>query len=88
MPGNFEIVPNVKSEIVLASGVETWMQAIRSEWKERRLIQRVQTLLPTDPSSACQRILNARPSTQNRSPRIGHSAGGRLSVSIAFRRQV
>ena len=59
MPGDFEIVPNVKSEIVLASGVETWMQAIRSEWKERRLIQRVQTLLPTDPSSACQRILNA-----------------------------
>lgn len=35
------------------------MQAIRAEWKERRLIQRVQSLLPTDPSSACQRILNA-----------------------------
>jgi len=59
MPGNFEIVPNVKSEIGLAVGVETWMQAIRSEWKERRLIQRVQKLLATDPSSACQRILNA-----------------------------
>jgi len=59
MSENLEIVPNVKSEIVLASGVETWMQAIRTEWKERRLIQRVQNLLPTDPSSACQRILNA-----------------------------
>jgi hypothetical protein len=60
MVRDFEIVPkNVKSEIILASGVETWMQAIRSEWKARRLIQRVQKLLPTDPSSACQRILNA-----------------------------
>jgi hypothetical protein len=35
------------------------MQTIRPEWRERRLIQRVRNLLPTDPSSACQRILNA-----------------------------
>ena len=35
------------------------MKAIRTEGKERRLIQRVLNLLPTDPSSACQRILNA-----------------------------
>lgn len=59
MPDDSAIVQNAKSEIVLASGVEAWMQAIRPEWKERRLIQRVQNLLPTDPSSACQRILNA-----------------------------
>jgi hypothetical protein len=39
--------------------VETWMKAIRTEGKERRLIQCVLNLLPTDPSSACQRILNA-----------------------------
>lgn len=59
MADELQIVPPVKSEIALASGVEAWMQAIRPEWKERRLIQRVQNLLPTDPSSACQRILNA-----------------------------
>jgi hypothetical protein len=56
-----QIVNNqaVKSEIILASGVEQLMISIRPEWKEKRLIQRVQNLLPTDPSSACQRILNA-----------------------------
>jgi hypothetical protein len=59
MADELQIVPPLKSEIALASGVEAWMQAIRPEWKERRLIQRVQNLLPTDPSSACQRILNA-----------------------------
>jgi hypothetical protein len=53
------IVLTVKAEMVLASGVEHIMASIRTEWKEKRLIQRVRTLLPSDPSSACQRILNA-----------------------------
>ena len=32
---------------------------IRPYWREKRLIQRVEAILKTDPSSACQRILNA-----------------------------
>src|SRR5947209_20360233 len=35
------------------------MVRIRPEWKAKSLIERVQRLLPTDPSSACQRLLNA-----------------------------
>lgn len=59
MSDNLEIVLSAKSEIVLASGVAQLMKAIRTEWKEKRLIQRVEALLPTDPSSACQRVFNA-----------------------------
>lgn len=32
---------------------------IRPEWQSKRLVQRVAALLPVDPSSACQRLLNA-----------------------------
>jgi hypothetical protein len=35
------------------------MTRIRPEWQAKSLIERVQRLLPTDPSSACQRLLNA-----------------------------
>ncbi len=32
---------------------------IRPEWQAKRLVQRVVALIPVDPSSACQRLLNA-----------------------------
>jgi hypothetical protein len=35
------------------------LAAIRPEWQAKRLVQRVRALLPVDPSSACQRLLNA-----------------------------
>src|SRR5581483_10415552 len=35
------------------------MDRIRPEWQAKSLIERVQRLLHTDPSSACQRLLNA-----------------------------
>jgi hypothetical protein len=35
------------------------MTRVRPEWQAKSLIERVQRLLPTDPSSACQRLLNA-----------------------------
>jgi hypothetical protein len=35
------------------------LQAIRPEWQAKRLVQRVVALTPVDPSSACQRLLNA-----------------------------
>lgn len=52
-----EINPN--SELVEAAGVSAWMQRIRPHWKSKQLVQRVERLLSTDPSSACQRIFNA-----------------------------
>lgn len=35
------------------------LTAIRPEWQTKRLVQRVVALIPVDPSSACQRLLNA-----------------------------
>ncbi len=39
--------------------VQGLLSRIRPEWKVKRLIERVQNLLVSDPSSACQRLLNA-----------------------------
>ena len=46
-------------EIIVSSGVTNTLDRIRPEWKSKRLIERVERLLPVDPSSACQRIFNA-----------------------------
>lgn len=54
------LVPtNVKAEIVRASGADQLLARIRPEWQGKNLIDRVRRLLPVDPSSACQRLLNA-----------------------------
>jgi len=53
------VVIDPNSELVEASGVATWMTRIRPHWKGKKLVQRVDRLLTTDPSSACQRIFNA-----------------------------
>src|SRR5690606_12650994 len=50
---------NPNTELVEAAGVTAWMQRIRPHWKGKQLVQRVERLLNTDPSSACQRIFNA-----------------------------
>lgn len=45
--------------MVIASGVDTLLAQIRPEWQAKSLIKRVMDLLVVDPSSACQRLLNA-----------------------------
>ncbi len=59
MAKNDLIVINPNTELVEAAGVSAWMQRIRPHWKGKQLVQRVERLLSTDPSSACQRIFNA-----------------------------
>lgn len=55
----------MEDEIVIAvkdnnlPSLKNLMNSIRTEWKGKNLIQRVEKLLPIDPSSACQKILNA-----------------------------
>lgn len=41
------------------SSAERYLARIRPEWQATPLVQRVARLLPVDPSSACQRLLNA-----------------------------
>jgi hypothetical protein len=53
-----DLVP-IATEIVEVPDVPALLRAIRPAWQARDLIQRVQRLLPVDPSSACQRIFNA-----------------------------
>ena len=50
---------DARAEIVKASGVYQFLQQIRPSWQAKNLISRVVRLLPVDPSSACQRLLNA-----------------------------
>ncbi|UYO42588.1 hypothetical protein KQX63_14355 [Rhodopseudomonas palustris] len=55
-----EIIPATTSaKMVLASGVDDLLSQIRPAWQAKSLIRRVKDLLPVDPSSACQRLLNA-----------------------------
>jgi len=46
-------------EMVIAAGVDKLLSKIRAEWQAKALIERVKQILPVDPSSACQRLLNA-----------------------------
>jgi hypothetical protein len=59
MSKNELIVINPNTELVEASGVAALMHNIRPHWKGKQLVQRVEKLLTTDPSSACQRLFNA-----------------------------
>jgi len=53
------IVPHANAGAIVASGVGNFLSLIRPQWQAKNLIQRVERLLPVDPSSACQRIFNA-----------------------------
>ena len=53
------LVPLPNTEIILDSGVDSLLSTIRPHWQAKNLISRVRRLLPTDASSACQRIFNA-----------------------------
>lgn len=54
-----ELVATPSAQMVMASGVDVLLGQIRPEWQAKSLINRVKTILPVDPSSACQRLLNA-----------------------------
>lgn len=55
-----QVVPvTTTSKIVIASGAGDLLSLIRPEWQAKALIKRVVSLLSVDPSSACQRLLNA-----------------------------
>lgn len=54
-----ELVPTTSGQMVIASGVDVLLSEIRPTWQAKSLIKRVKALLPVDPSSACQRLLNA-----------------------------
>ena len=46
-------------EVALPTNLPAMLARVREEWRSKKLIERVEKLLPVDPSSACQRILNA-----------------------------
>jgi hypothetical protein len=55
-----ELVPATTSaKMIIASGVDDLLAQIRPQWQAKTLITRVKALLRVDPSSACQRLLNA-----------------------------
>lgn len=53
------VIASTSGQMVAASGADTLLAEIRAEWRAKDLITRVERLLPVDPSSACQRLLNA-----------------------------
>ena len=54
-----ELLPSPSVQLVQASGVQNLLNQIRPQWQSKKLIERVRKLLDVDPSSACQRLLNA-----------------------------
>ena len=54
-----DLIPAPNVELVKASNVPTLLGRIRPQWQAKSLINRVKALLEVDPSSACQRLLNA-----------------------------
>ena len=53
------LVPTPEVEVATLTGVDQLLARIRPEWQAKPLIRRVKKLLPVDPGSACQRLLNA-----------------------------
>jgi hypothetical protein len=53
------IIPMPNVELIQATNVPALLSKIRPSWQTKSLIDRVRRLLSVDPSSACQRLLNA-----------------------------
>ncbi|MFL0585041.1 hypothetical protein ACH0BU_00175 [Sphingomonas olei] len=53
------LVPAPNTGLLHAENVPGMLASIRPQWQARNLIDRVRRLVDVDPSSACQRILNA-----------------------------
>ena len=54
-----ELIPMPSVELVRSSSVPKLLNQIRPQWQAKSLIERVKRLIDVDPSSACQRLLNA-----------------------------
>lgn len=54
-----DLIPAPNVELVRAANVPNFLNKIRPQWQAKSLIKRVEVLLEVDPSSACQRLLNA-----------------------------
>lgn len=50
------VTPNLAES---SASIDSLLKQIRGEWQSKKLIKRVSRLLAVDPSSACQRLLNA-----------------------------
>jgi hypothetical protein len=59
MNDDYQIVPRPEYELAKQDMATTLLEQVRPVWQSRALIERVKRLLPIDPSSACQRLLNA-----------------------------
>lgn len=59
MSDNYQLVPREQYELTKQNMTTLLLEQIRPVWQTRTLIDRVKLLLPIDPSSACQRLLNA-----------------------------
>jgi len=53
------LIPLPSAELIKASDAPYMLDKIRPAWQAKSLIDRVRKLLDVDPSSACQRLLNA-----------------------------
>lgn len=53
------LIPAKGDQLLKHDGIGLLLHSIRPEWQGRSLIQRVNRILPVDPSSACQRLFNA-----------------------------
>ena len=58
-PSGMLLPLEAKAGIVVASGADQLLERVRPEWQAKGLIKRTNRLLAVDPSSACQRLLNA-----------------------------
>lgn len=54
-----KLIPMPSAELVKASDAPYLLDKVRPAWQAKSLIDRVRRLLDVDPSSACQRLLNA-----------------------------
>ena len=59
MTNEHSLVPKQQYELTKNNMANVWLEQVRPVWKARTLIDRVRQLIPVDPSSACQRLLNA-----------------------------
>ena len=56
---NSHLLPSPDAALTNTSDVQALLQRIRPAWQAKNLITRVHKLITVDPSSACQRLLNA-----------------------------
>ena len=53
------LVAAPRGEVAPSTNFYDMLGQVRAEWRSKKLIERVEKLLAVDPSSACQRLLNA-----------------------------